>query len=713
MSERDFDSVLAEYLAAVDRGEGPTRDELLASHPAHAAELRAFFAGQDAFQSLARPAHGLGAEPWNEELPVGFVLGPYRIESVVGFGGMGAIYKAVHEHLGRSVAVKVLPRTLSADPQFVERFKREARALAKLEHPGIVLVHDFAQQDDLYYFVMEYVEGVNLRQLMRTGELAPEQALALVPRICEALEYAHGKGIVHRDIKPENILVDRAGAPKIADFGLARVVLGDQPPSNAHLTQSGVVMGTLNYMAPEQARTASVDHRADIYAMGVVLYEMLTGELPIGRFDLPSKKVTLDARVDDVVARALENEPERRYQRAGQMGEDVTDVITTPPPRRSAKKGKFAAKVLRTGSLGGSVKSWVGIAGTRHEVEELAGAVSDEPARSTQQDATSACDEVAVVDAASLAELGRAAAGWLRIAGAWEEADEQGKLKKPPDQGLLHVRAWTRPDVGVSFKEEKSFKRLRVRGVPAKRPQDDDASSFEQVPGLEIVLPTLPATLHVPASLPVSIACRAQAVRTMGLSSPLRLEAGRGHAVISKHSGPLLVERIEEGTIVANDLDCDELELRAQSGRISALDVRLPSGSRATIESQEGAVFLGGSLSGNRYEYEARTSFGGVRALIGEVLEADDHYLRGRFGREGGWLQVSTHSGKVEVRGGRGVAWEAFYQDQKGWIIAFCIMLGLTLLQLIKDGDVSWIFPVVAAYILLSLAGTLRQYLRG
>ncbi len=260
-----------------------------------------------------------------------------EILELLGQGGMGAVYKARQPRLDRIVALKILPRQAGADPSFAERFSREARALARLSHPSIVTMHDFGDVNGMYYFIMEYVDGANLRQLIYSRSLAPEKALAIVPQICEALQFAHDEGIVHRDIKPENVLVDRRGRVKIADFGLAKL-LGNSP-ADVMLTRTQQVMGTPHYMAPEQIeRPLQVDHRADIYSLGVVFYEMLTGELPIGRFELPSEKVAIDVRLDDVVLRALQKQPERRYQHASDLKTDVDSIATTggtpktPPP---------------------------------------------------------------------------------------------------------------------------------------------------------------------------------------------------------------------------------------------------------------------------------------------------------------------------------------------------------------------------------------------
>jgi predicted Ser/Thr protein kinase len=258
-----------------------------------------------------------------------------EIVELLGHGGMGAVYKARQKGLDRLVALKILPAEFGRDEAFMNRFSREAKALARLDHPNIVTVHDFGQAGDLCYLVMEYVDGLNLRQLRQAGTLTPKEALALIPQICEALQYAHDAGVVHRDIKPENILVDRRGRVKIADFGLAKL-LGGQAEHT--LTGSQQAMGTFHYMAPEQlAGAAAVDHRADIYSLGVVFYELLTGNLPVGRFSPPSKKVHIDVRLDEVVLRALESEPDRRYQHASEVKTDVESICGIPAAHMPAQ----------------------------------------------------------------------------------------------------------------------------------------------------------------------------------------------------------------------------------------------------------------------------------------------------------------------------------------------------------------------------------------
>jgi predicted Ser/Thr protein kinase len=254
-----------------------------------------------------------------------------EILGFIGKGGMGAVYKARQPALDRFVALKVLPPAVAGDPGFAERFNREARALARLNHPNIVAVHDFGQAGTLHYLVMEFVDGANLREVEHAGRLSPEQALAIVPQICEALQFAHNEGIVHRDIKPENLLMDKKGRVKITDFGIAKIV--GVTTGKVSLTGVRDVVGTPHYMAPEQIeKPLTVDHRADIYSLGVVFYEMLTGELPLGKFQPPSKKVQIDVRLDDVVLQALEKEPAHRYQHASQVKTAVETIAGTPPP---------------------------------------------------------------------------------------------------------------------------------------------------------------------------------------------------------------------------------------------------------------------------------------------------------------------------------------------------------------------------------------------
>ena len=263
-----------------------------------------------------------------------------EIIEYLGRGGMGVVYKARQKSLNRFVALKLLAPERVGDAKFAERFTREAQALAALNHPNIVTIYDFGQAGGFYFLLMEFVDGVNLRQLLRARKFTPEEALAIVPPLCEALQYAHDRGIVHRDIKPENLLLYKNGRVKVADFGIARMLGGDGEPvssvtgeaaATGGLTQN-TTLGTPGYSAPEQKTDPQrVDSRADIYSLGVVFYEMLTGELPGKKIEAPSRKVQIDVRLDEVVLRALEQKPELRYQQASQLKTQLETIATASP----------------------------------------------------------------------------------------------------------------------------------------------------------------------------------------------------------------------------------------------------------------------------------------------------------------------------------------------------------------------------------------------
>ena len=311
------------------------------------------------------------ASPFNpppiEELSA--IFPQFEILEIIGQGGMGAVYKVRQKDLDRIVALKILPPAIGQSPEFSKRFTREAKALAKLNHPGIVTLHEFGQQDGLYFILMEFVDGVNLAQLMKSGRISPREALAIVPQICDALQFAHDQGIVHRDIKPENLLLDRLGRVKIADFGIAKIVDPHSsfvvPPSGGSyaedrlkaelptFTEAGKIIGTPQYMAPEQiSHPSEVDHRADIYALGVVFYQMLTGELPGKRLEAPSKKVHIDVRLDEIVLRAMEKDPEMRYQQASVMKTRVETIVDrSSSPDFRPKRNSPIVKKLSTLSI--------------------------------------------------------------------------------------------------------------------------------------------------------------------------------------------------------------------------------------------------------------------------------------------------------------------------------------------------------------------------
>lgn len=247
---------------------------------------------------------------------------------LLGSGGMGAVYLARQQPLNRLVAIKVLTPKHAEDPVSEQRFLREARALARLQHTHIVSLYDVGRLGATWYIMMEYVDGASLRELITDGKLSPAEALRLVPQICDAMQYAHDHGVVHRDIKPENILIDQNGQVKIADFGLVKLV-GEVAPESITLTDHDMRMGTVGYMAPEQCTsTRAVDHRADIYSLGVIFYELLTGKRPTPDYTPPSRITEVDPRVDRVIACSLKESPEERFQQASLM-KDAIDRVSS------------------------------------------------------------------------------------------------------------------------------------------------------------------------------------------------------------------------------------------------------------------------------------------------------------------------------------------------------------------------------------------------
>lgn len=308
---------------------------------------------------LLRDADEPDAAPADTAPPLDEIATAFPQFEVLGFigqGGMGSVYRVRQPGLDRVVALKVLSPALGRDPAFAERFAREARVLGKLNHPNIVTVFEHGECGGFFYLLMEYVDGVNLRQAMRAGRFTPEQALAIVPGICDALQAAHAQGVWHRDIKPENILLDEGGGVKIADFGIARMA-GDRE-WNFTLTRTGGALGSAAYMAPEQHENPrGVDHRADIYSLGVVIYEMLTGELPLGRFPAPSERAAVNERIDEIVFRTLAKERELRQQSATEVKTEVQGAAHAAEPEadagveKTAKKGRLLVTFVIAGVL--------------------------------------------------------------------------------------------------------------------------------------------------------------------------------------------------------------------------------------------------------------------------------------------------------------------------------------------------------------------------
>jgi hypothetical protein len=280
------------------------------------------------------------------------IAGRYELHELVGSGGMSNVFRAHDRLLERSVAIKVLHEQYSADEDYVERFRREARSVAQLAHPNIVTVIDRGEEDGRQYIVFEYVEGENLKGLLSHGALPVDEALRYGLQIAGALDFAHKRGLVHRDVKPQNVLLTEEGEPKVTDFGIARSV------DVQSVTQSGTVLGTSDYIAPEQARGEQVDQRTDIYSLGVMLYELLTSEVPYSGDNfvavamqhlhdpVPSvldRRPDAPVRLDLAVQRAMAKDPVDRFasmeELIGELGsEEAATRIVRPPRRPRAKR---------------------------------------------------------------------------------------------------------------------------------------------------------------------------------------------------------------------------------------------------------------------------------------------------------------------------------------------------------------------------------------
>ncbi|HXZ40316.1 MAG TPA: serine/threonine-protein kinase, partial [Terriglobales bacterium] len=294
---------------------------------------------------------------------VGRILAHYRINTAIGAGGMGEVYRATDTKLGRDVALKVLPPDMASDPDRLARFQREARAIAALNHPNVVTVYSVEEADDVHFITMELIEGQPLDRLISTDGLPVDRIVEIAGALAEALAAAHEKGILHRDLKPANVMVTNEGRVKVLDFGLAKDV-GSERSNDATLTsaghtQAGVVMGTPAYMSPEQVSGRTLDHRTDIFSLGVMLYEMATGHRPFGgtssaelissilRDSPPSVtdvRPGLPADIARVIRRCLEKEPRHRVQTARDVSNEFRDLArtTTRPTPLSASAARAA-----------------------------------------------------------------------------------------------------------------------------------------------------------------------------------------------------------------------------------------------------------------------------------------------------------------------------------------------------------------------------------
>lgn len=284
-----------------------------------------------------------------------------EIETFLGRGGMGMVYRARQRSLERPVALKLLSPELASDPNFSRRFAREARLLAALSHPGIVTIYDSGEAGGYFYLLMEFVDGQNLRELLKTRRLEREEVLAFMHSICDALRSAHQRGIVHRDIKPENLLIDGNFKIKIADFGIAQILnegavpesSGTLPSSRSALT---LALGTPAYIAPEQSTGGGIDHRADIFSLGIVFHEMLLGMRPEPGGSMPS--TVLEPGLEAIVRKATAEDPAERYQCAQDFADAIEFVRQKHVGRRRGWHWRVAAAVVISATLATLVYSW-------------------------------------------------------------------------------------------------------------------------------------------------------------------------------------------------------------------------------------------------------------------------------------------------------------------------------------------------------------------
>jgi eukaryotic-like serine/threonine-protein kinase len=358
-------------LAAGDRGVscgagahgvGPCAylDQACASDPTLRAEVDAMLAAHAAGSRFGEtPVEVSASTVQDQRFTTGATIGTYRIDRLIGAGGMGEVYRARDTKLGREVAIKILPSSFAADPERVRRFEREARLLAALNHPHIAAIHNFEEssstrsgQATVHALVLELVEGPTLADRLANGPLPAKEALDIARQIAEALEAAHEKGIIHRDLKPANIKITPAGVVKVLDFGLAKIYAGESPGPDAlqsHTitagTREGMILGTPAYMSPEQARGQAVDKRTDIWAFGCVLYEMLTGRTAFGgqtisdtiaailgrRPDWQTLPETTPASLRRLLALCLEKDSNRRLHDIADARIEIEEILTAPP----------------------------------------------------------------------------------------------------------------------------------------------------------------------------------------------------------------------------------------------------------------------------------------------------------------------------------------------------------------------------------------------
>ncbi|MCB2230818.1 protein kinase [bacterium] len=289
-------------------------------------------------------------------------IGEYVLTGKIGQGGIAEIYRGRQESLNRDVAIKILSAALSNEPEIVRRFELESMVIARLNHPNIVHVIDKGQAGNRYYFVMEYVDGTSMREVIDSDKISLKVKLEMLAQVCKALDYAHKNGVIHRDIKPANILIDRQGNPRVADFGIAQII----GRAETDMTAADVIMGTVAYMSPEQkVSSTNVDQTTDIYATGIMIYEILVGRKPQGRFKMPSElNPELNSSFDAIIERCLADDPSGRYQTAVELKDALLEAIGTLESEHKEPGQEFS--LSGSGSFIGKCRHLDTIKETRH-----------------------------------------------------------------------------------------------------------------------------------------------------------------------------------------------------------------------------------------------------------------------------------------------------------------------------------------------------------
>lgn len=585
--------------------------------------------------------------PLPEELAKLLPAGAYQVTDFLGAGGMGAVYKGTQIRLKRPVAIKIMRRDVGKDHDFEARFEREAQAMAKLNHPNIISVIDFGEAGPDYLFiVMELVDGTDLMDVIRSKQMTQEMALGLLPQICDALQFAHDHGIVHRDIKPSNIMLTRDGRVKMADFGLAKHF---DHAETGFRTQTGTGMGTPDYAAPEQFDpTTSVDHRADIYALGVMIYQMITGALPRGVWRPPSQRAPVSTHWDAVVSRAMQNDPAERYQKASEVKTELssiplanrsTDIPVrdqTRPPQsvasKDADKNVRATSKSRAPLLVGAIGGAAVIAVSTFFVFKKPDQGSSAVPASAENPAAAAPASTTIAEADVLPAV------------AWKALDLSKVPNLRAENGAYTATALTRADSGLPAAVRDLVVRVRVRSAAEPR-------------ACEVWLRTSPDELRYQGMLPdkngaqggIHFYTRDQAALNRKLASadipPVAWDGRTDHEIEFRASGTTLTLSLDGKPIATHtdsQLTAGKFAVVLHAGTvIRGIDYAILDDGKAPPAASAPAIDSVHTFAGHRYQFvpgdfrweEAKAkaeSMGGHLVTI--TSKAENEWIYATFG---------------------------------------------------------------------------------